>query len=127
MSASIDLSKAVALKEVAFHPKLTIIEWVTRMLQTITPEHRDLRQITIFLPPSLTSIDIGANIRHSLGEVTSGWWSDLDHLLVQFWDSHLIRPRVGWHAGEGGRGANTEYCISCLFPEITKRGIVEMA
>ena len=21
-------------------------------------------------------------------------WSDLDHLLVQFWESHMIRPKV---------------------------------
>jgi len=93
-------------------------------LQTITPEHRDFRQISIYLPTHLTFWNIGADIKRSLGEATSRGWSDLDYLLVQFWEAFSIRPRVGCER-RGEKGQNTEYCIECLLPEITERGIVD--
>ena len=93
-------------------------------LQTITAEHRDLQQISIHLPSYLTFANIGADIRKMLGEVVSQLWFDLDHLLVQFWELRSIRPKVG-RAGPVEEGQNIEYCLECLLPEITRRGIVD--
>jgi len=112
------------LENVAFRVSSQTVSWVTMALQSVAPEHRDLRRISIYLPYDLTLVNDDTDIRRSLGETVSGWWSDLDRLLVEFWESRSIRPRVGctrW--GEGGQ--DTEYCIRCLLPEITKRGIVD--
>jgi len=98
------------------------IEWITMALKTITPEHQDLRRISIYLAPHMTCI--GPDAKRSLGEATSRRWSDLDHLLVQFWESRSIRPRVGCER-QGENRQNTEYRFGCLLPEITKRGIVD--
>jgi hypothetical protein len=51
--ASIDLSKATKLKDVVFQPKSWSVEWITTALRTITPKHRDLRQISIHDPCSV--------------------------------------------------------------------------
>ena len=123
-TASLNLSKATKLREALFRPESKSVEWITMALQTITPEHRDLRRISIYVPVHLTFSSVGANIGQYLGGVPSKWWSDLDHLLVRFWESCSIRPRVGC-ARQGEEGQNTEYCIGCLLPEATKRRIVD--
>ena len=63
-------------------------------------------------------------MREFLGEVAARTWLDLDHLLVQFWESFSIRPRVGYEK-QGGDGQNMEFAIQCLLPEAAKRGIVD--
>ena len=93
-------------------------------LQTITSEHRDFRQILIYVPSTMTFFKVGADIGQSIGEAISRRWSDLGRFLVEFLESRSIRLRVGC-ARSGERGQNTEYCIACLLPEITKRGIAE--
>ena len=93
-------------------------------LQTITAEHRDLRQISVYMPSYLTFTEVHADIRETLGEEVSKLWSDLDSLLVQFWELRSIRPKVGY-AGLVEEGLNPEYCIKCLLPEITRRGVVD--
>ena len=123
-SASFSVSKATKLRDAVFRPESKNVEWIATALQTITPEHRDLRQISIYLPFQLTFYKIDANIKRSFGEAASRSWSSLDHLLVQFWELRSIRPRVGC-ATQGEKGQNTEYCIRCLLPETTKRGIVD--
>jgi len=94
-------------------------------LKTITPEHRDLRQIVIYLSRDLTLFEVGADLKQFLGGAISRQWSDLDRLLVEFWESRSIRPRVG-RVTQGERRRSMEYCIGCLLPEIKKRGIVDM-
>jgi len=123
-SASFSLSKATKLRDAAFRPDSQNIEWVIMALETITPEHQELRQISIYVPYHLTLYNVGADIRQSLGEKISRRWSDLDRLLVQFWESRSIRPRVGC-VRVGEEGQNTEHLIGCLLPETTKRGIVD--
>ena len=91
-------------------------------LQNITPEHRDLRQISIRIPYHLPSF--GAGIGEIIGELACREWLELDHLLVQFWESRSIRPKVGC-VRLGKNPQRTEYSIGCLLPEITKRGIVD--
>ena len=121
--ALIDLSKAVGLKNVVFQVNPKSVSWVTMALQTITPEHRGLQQISIFMPRSLAFSDADANIMQSLGEAISRQWLDLDRHLVELWESHSIRPRVGW--GLGDKQRNMDHCVGCLLPEINKRGIVD--
>ena len=124
-SASFDLPKATKLCDVCFRPETEGVEWIDMALKTITPEHRDLGRISIYLPPRLTFWNIGVDIRLSFGEETSRGWSDLDHLLVQFWEAYSIRPRVGC-VRKREKGQNAEYCIGRLLPETTKRGIVDL-
>lgn len=47
---SIDFSKATKLRDVAFRPGSSNVEWVTATLQTISPAHQNLRQISIYVP-----------------------------------------------------------------------------
>ena len=94
-------------------------------LQTITLDHRELRQITIYVPYYLTYYGFGHDIRRSIGETAFRPWSELDRLLVQFWESRSIHPRVGcMRLGEEGQ--NVAYCISGLFPEMMKRRIIDL-
>ena len=115
---SLDLSKATKLRELVFRPESGSVKWISVALRTITSEHRDLRRITVHMPYYVTSH--GANAGRFLGEEDAGQWLDLDRLLVQFWESHSIRPNVG---GQGWE--STERCIECLLPEATKRGIID--
>jgi len=119
----LDLSTATNLHNLVFRPKFLDAEWITIALQTITSEHRDLQQILIHLPYSLTMF--GMDVGRFVGEATCRGWLDLDRLLVQLWESCSVCPklecvRLGltWWPG-------TKYYIGCLFPEMTKRGIVD--
>jgi hypothetical protein len=119
--ALIDLSKAIKLKDVAFHPDPWGIEWVVTALQTITPKHRDLRQISIHIPYRLTIAYDGGSATQSIGDPVYEQWLGLDRLLVQLWESHSIRPRIVPMMKEDLRD-----CAGCLLPEITKRGIIDL-
>ena len=124
-SASINLSKATKLKDVAFRPQSWTVEWVTTALKTIIPQHRDLQQISIRLSyptvVSLNGINVDAAPWETVGEVGCREWLDLDHELVQLWESRLIRPRVAF-VKEG----DVRDSIRSLLPEITKRGIIDL-
>ena len=92
--ALMDLSKATKLRDVVFRFESWNVEWVTVALQTITPKHRDFREISISAACYQTTFNIDANVREMIGKTSCGHWSDLDHLLVQFWESRSIRPRL---------------------------------
>jgi len=49
-SASIDLSKARRLKEVAFLAEEPSARWVSTVLKTITPSHQNLKWISLRIP-----------------------------------------------------------------------------
>ena len=93
MPAPIDLSKATNLEDVTFELTSWSVEWIVMALQTITPEHRDFRQITIKVAYYLT-LKIGPNSKPDIGEVNCGQWLDLDRLLVQLRESRSIRLKV---------------------------------
>ena len=116
-----DLSKATKLKDVVFRPGMRRVEWVVKALQTITPKSQDLRQLIIDIPHDYTLSGLGDNDEEAVGEPVHGQWPDLDRLLIQFWESHSIRPKVVFTAGHG-----VEDFIGSLLPEITKRGIVDV-
>ena len=120
-SASVDLSKAIKLKDMLVQLLSWSVQWVITTLHTITPKHRDLRQITIDLPGSSAVIGASADLGKAIGEEDFGQWLDLDRLLVQLWESHSIRPRVvyvEWNNMING--------IRYLLPEITRRGIIHL-
>ena len=125
-SASIDLSKAVGLKDVVFQAGSQAINWITVALRTITPRHRDLRQISIHVPYYYSSlISIGGDVRQFIGETGCQQWSDLDRILVQSWESRSIRPSVIC-ATSTGDGKDVTSCIGSLMPEVTRMGIIDM-
>jgi hypothetical protein len=120
-SASVDLSKATKLKDVLFQLNSWSVRWVITALQTISPKHRDLQQITIWLSHYLTgTLGVGTNIRRAIGEVNFRQLLDLDRLLVQLWESYSIRPKAVVSTIEA-------VCVEYLLPEMTKRGIVDFA
>jgi hypothetical protein len=119
-TASIDLSKAMKLKDVVFRPEPRRVEWVITALQTITPKHQDLQQITIHLPYCLALPVLLTNLRQTIGEVYSEKWLDLNQLLVQFWEACSIRPKIIFPTDEGMED------IGYLLPEITKRRVIDI-
>ena len=123
-SVSVNLSKAAKLRSVVFRPKSLNIEWITVTLQTITSKNRALRQISIHAPHYPHLFKVGINVRKTVGEAACGRWSDLDRLLIQFWESRSLRPRVIC-APPREETRDTSHWIECLMPETTGRGIVD--
>ena len=119
-SASTDLSKATKLRDVVFQVGSQRVRWITTALQTITPEHKDLRQISFEIPDDFILARADADV----GETIYRQWVDFDRLLVRLWESRSIRPKiVGATKGE----QETREYIGCLLPEITKRGVIDVA
>ena len=118
----IDLSKATKLKGVVFHCGLSS-KWVTATLETITSRHRNLQQISIHVPRTWTYTfqDDGVTINEINIEYPVAQWLDLDRLLLQFWDSRSIRPKVVYPPAGKTQVRNW---AEELFPESTKRGII---
>ena len=119
---SFDLSTATKLHDLVFRPESQNAEWITMVLQTITPEHRDLQQISIHMPYYLTLLGMG--VGEFVGEATCREWLDLDRFLVQFWESRSIWLKVGC-VRLGHEQQRTDDCIGSLLPEMTKRGIFD--
>jgi len=83
------------------------------VLQTV--ESKGLRQITIH------SHTVFAN---PIEETVHKEWQDLDRLLLQFWTSRSIRPRIMYEKGKGGTDLR-DFAPS-LLPELTKGGAVDL-
>jgi hypothetical protein len=120
--ASIDLSKATKLRDAAFHLNWWSVQWIITALQTITPKHRDLQQVTVVMSHYLTRLNVGVDVGRAVGETNIGQWLDLDRLLVRLWESRSIHPKVMCTAEQHMRGF-----VGCLLPEGIKRGIVDLA
>jgi len=121
----IDLSKATRLKGVTFGIGSWSVEWVTVALRTITPEHQDLRQISIHETHCSRFVERGAEVRRLIGVRTARLWSELDHFLVQLWESRSIRPKMLYGAFPGKERAVRDL-TGYFLPEITRRGIVDL-
>ena len=123
--SSIDMSKAGKLKDVGFLGSSSGVQWVTRSLQTITSNHRHLKQIALDTPsvPHFNHLD-AVLIRRTIGETTYGDWLELDRLLAKLCESHSIHLKV-LHLPESVRGVGS--CVETLLPEVTKRGMVGLA
>jgi hypothetical protein len=124
-SASIDLSNTTKLKEVAFQPISRSVNWIPATLRTAS-KLQDLREISIHLPYYVTTTDAGADVREAIEEEDWEEWLDLDRLLAQFWESS-IRPKVVRPTRmESTWDTRDSVGYQCLFPEITKRGIIDL-
>ena len=113
------------LGDVTFQVVSLSVDWLTRTLQTITPEHRELQEIAICLPSYLAVLPLATSVEQVIGEENLREWSGLDHILVQFWESGPVRPKVMRVVSEGG-GWQRGDCIRSMLPETTKLlGLVE--
>lgn len=100
------------------------VQWVAMALGTITSEHRDLEQISIYIPPSLVPQGDPANIARTVGEEVYSQWVQLDRSFAKLWESHAIYVRVKYNASKE-KGAARE-CIENLLPGVAKKGIIEL-
>jgi hypothetical protein len=100
--------------------------WSAMALRTITPNHRDLRQISLVAPSTLFDTkynhDDPTKFRKRMGERVCREWSELDHLLARLWESHSIRPKVLYRMGE----ENARSCMESLLPEVSRRGVLDL-
>jgi hypothetical protein len=110
---SLDFSKATKLKELVFRCGEPNVQRIVMALQTV--QSKSLQQITIH-PYGAFAIPVKEAVRQE--------WQDLDHLLVQFWTSLSIRPRIACEAGIGGD--NLRAYVPNLLPELTRRGLVDL-
>jgi hypothetical protein len=126
-SASFNLSKATKLKDIMFRLNWLRVQWVAAALKTISPEHRDLRQITIHIPYKSPITGADTDIRQAIGEADYVQWLNLDRLLVQLWESHSIRPKVAVPTEQAEGTESMRDHVGHLLPEITNRGIIDLA
>ena len=109
-SALLDLSKATKLKELVFRSRELSVQWIVTALQTVNS--KDLQKIFIYL---------GGNASvHPLDEMVHQEWVDLDHLLLQFWTSHSIRPKVVYVMRQ------LDNYTPLMFPEVVKKGVLDI-
>ena len=62
-------------------------------LQTSRPTIKTLR-VSIDVAYEYDTFGTGADIGQTIGEIIYGHWLNLDRLLIQLWESRLIRPKV---------------------------------
>ena len=98
------------------------MEWITLAIQTITPKHRDLRQICIHFPYNQAFAGGSANVEQTIGGAICDEWLALDCAFVQLWESRSIRLEFTY-IGLGKEKEMSE-SIDCLLPETTKRRII---
>ena len=86
-------------------------------LRTITPNHLHPQQISLYAP-RLRS-------RHTEDPAYDwyGQWLELDHLIVQLWESHSIRPKVSYWASPGEEEEGARSRVSSLLLEAANRRI----
>ena len=122
----IDISRGTNLKNVTFRCESWDSAWVVLTLKTITPEHRNLRCISLDIP--FTNYDITdpedrkiVDWYEKVNPYTR--WSEIDRILVQFSELHPIRLELSCPRSETKRRVKdlAEY----LFPEMTRRKIVD--
>ena len=107
-----------------FRARLLRADWIITALRTITPKHRDFRQISIHVYfDSAFNGAAGADIRQIIGEQNFGRWLELDRFLVQLWESRSIRPRILHHTLPLKGNEWERECVGCLLPEMMGMGI----
>jgi len=100
-----------------FHCLISDVRWIIAALQTV--ESRNIHQITIHT--------YAAKLFHSTDKYMTiaiyREWQDLDPVLVRFWNSHSIRPRLAY-SGIGARDMRDR--VPSLLPELARRGLVDL-
>jgi hypothetical protein len=99
-------------------------------LQTITPNHRDFRRISLVTPYPLfyQSYDFTnpTNFKRDVGEAYCVEWLELDQLLAQIWESRSIRPQLIYDVPQELDRESVRSCMEALLPEVMTRGVVEL-
>jgi len=108
-----DLSKATKLKYLKFMRAKASVQWITMALETVKSKH--LQHIIIHQSTFLPEV---------IQEVVCQEWRDLDRLLVKFWASHSIRPKVTYTTGKEREDLKDH--LPRLLPELTRRGLVDL-
>ena len=115
-AGSFNLSTATKLKQLVFQCRQSNVQWIAEALQTV--ESKNLERITVrpdsyFFPYNITEPD-------------RRQWHTLDRLLVQFWTSHSIRPKVTYEAGAVATRKDIRDHAPSLLPELSRRGLVDL-
>lgn len=99
------------------------VAWVTTTLNTITAEHRNLREILLHGADLFKCIVSLVNARRVVGDELFQQWMDFDRSLIRLWESHAVRIRITYPSGR-----REELCefMGDLLPETMKRGLVEL-
>ena len=98
-------------------------EWITLALQTIGHQHRDLRRVSIHMPPSSALIAFLRDIRKAIQDGYLEQISNLDLLLIHLWEARSIRPIVICPLAR--REVGVVDCVGTLLPDMTRRGMIE--
>jgi hypothetical protein len=123
----LDLSKATKLKDLSFRCGQPSIQRVTMALQTVQSKY--LQRISIRPCHAFADLElINFSPSGTPPSIVEGpvlqEWQDLDRLLIQFWDSHSIRPEITY---EAVKGQNAWRVLSqTLLPEVTRRGLFDL-
>ena len=123
-AGSIDFSGATRLKELVFHLEEIEDVWTTMALKTLTSKHGDLREILLHILVESSPKDEPVNVRETIGEEIFKQWMDLDHILVQLWESSALQTKVIYFTDQEEK--ETHEYIGGLLQEVMKRGIVKM-
>ena len=114
-SLGLGLSKATKLKDIVFLCREQGVRWIVATLSTA--ETGNLRSISLGLSYRVV-------LKALTAEPIDDAWLGLDSLLVQFWASHSLSPRLTyeWVEEETDSDGNMER----LLPESIRRGIVDL-
>ena len=129
-SGSIDLSKAIGLKDsdVALKWKKSP-QWVAKTLRTTTHNHRSLQQVSLALCQNYYfgyfTTKNPTNLSKVIGRTICPGWLELDDALVQLWESHSIRSEPKYVVLVEGKVEGGCWAGS-LLPEATARGIIRL-
>lgn len=99
-------------------------------LGTITSDHRNsVRQITVdalyVLYWQERSHFDAAKFRDTVGAAAYTQWLELDRLLAKLQESQSVRPKVLYTVPPPMGTEDARSYMECLFPEMTKRGVVD--
>ena len=129
-SDPIDLSKALQLEDVALQSiNSSNVQWVSTTLQTVTADHRNLREVLLYAPclhcgPASTPDHANpADITHAIGGAAYRQWLEFDRLLARLWESHSIHLKVLCYKRQDGTDCR---CANILLPEVTRRGMADL-
>ena len=118
--SSVDLSNVRELKDMVFRCCTQSVQWVIAALQTITPNHTNLQQITLhtgYTAFATTLPTLGVQLeRRSVGSGRS--------LTAQLYESRSIRPKVLDHSGHAeGMSSYTNVLLPVTKGRVT--GLIE--
>jgi len=92
LTGSINLSKATKLRDMAFvsdsDPK-----WIASALRTVTADHQDVQQISVYTTDGLRNMDSDPSNR----DTARTEWLELDSVFIKIWESHSVRPKVRYY------------------------------